>query len=160
MKKKAEINDTRERHYEKLRFISDYEKVERKYNKYRKLRKASKIIFVLAYLGIGATAIFNYSLSLILSTYFSMAFAPTYYVFCSVMKDTINDCSTTSITYQQFKQMYKSGEVEELKKELEELRHPKPVQKGLNELKLQTATATSQTPNRTTTINKDISKDR
>ena len=62
MKKKAEINDTRERHYEKLRFISDYEKVERKYNKYRKLRKASKIIFVLAYLGIGATAIFNYSL--------------------------------------------------------------------------------------------------
>ena len=35
MKKKAEINDTRERHYEKLRFISDYEKVERKYNKYQ-----------------------------------------------------------------------------------------------------------------------------
>ena len=51
------------------RYYRSYEKVERKYNKYRKLRKASKIIFVLAYLGIGATAIFNYSLSLILSTY-------------------------------------------------------------------------------------------
>ena len=65
-----------------------------------------------------------------------MAFAPTYYVFWSVMKDTVNDCSYMNINYKEFKKMYKSGEIEKLKQELEELRHPKPIQKGVEDLKI------------------------
>ena len=136
MKKKKQEVETREEHYEKLRFVNDYLKVERKVNKYRKLRKGAKIIFILTYLSLGVIAIFNYSLSLIISTYFSMAFAPTYYVFWSVMKDTVNDCSYMNINYKEFKKMYKSGEIEKLKQELEELRHPKPIQKGVEDLKI------------------------
>lgn len=136
MKKEKQEVETREEHYEKLRFVNDYLKVERKVNKYRKLRKGAKIIFILTYLSLGVIAFFNYSLSLIISTYFSMAFAPTYYVFWSVMKDTVNDCSYMNINYKEFKKMYKSGEIEKLKQELEELRHPKPIQKGVEDLKI------------------------
>ena len=136
MKKEKQEVETREEHYEKLRFVNDYLKVERKVNKNRKLRKGAKIIFILTYLSLGVIALFNYSLSLIISTYFSMAFAPTYYVFWSVMKDTVNDCSYMNINYKEFKKMYKSGEIEKLKQELEELRHPKPIQKGVEDLKI------------------------
>lgn len=136
MKKEKQEVETREEHYEKLRFVNDYLKVERKVNKYRKLRKGAKIIFILTYLSLGIIALFNYSLSLIISTYFSMAFAPTYYVFWSVMKDTVNDCSYMNINYKEFKKMYKSGEIEKLKQELEESRHPKPIQKGVEDLKI------------------------
>lgn len=136
MKKEEQKVETREEHYEKLRFVNDYLKVEDKVNKYRKLRKGAKIIFILTYLSLGVIAFFNYSLSLIISTYFSMAFAPTYYVFYSVMKDTVNDCSYMNINYKEFKKMYKSGEIEKLKQELEELRNPKPVQKGVEDLKI------------------------
>lgn len=136
MKKTTQEPETREEHYEKLRFVIDYLKVEKKVNKYRKLRKGAKIIFILTYLSLGIIAFFNYSLSLIISTYFSMAFAPTYYVFWSVMKDTVNDCSYMNINYKEYKKMYKTGEIDRLKQEIEELRHPKPVQKGVDDLKL------------------------
>lgn len=118
-------------HREKLRFVDDYMCVEEKYSRVKGVSKALAILGGLAYVGLAVYGLFNLVYALSFATYFSMAFVPTMYVFKTVKKGIIEDCSCTSISYKDFKKMVKSGEIDRLKKELVTNNHKGPYKIGI-----------------------------
>lgn len=132
-------------HREKLRFVEDFKDVEEKYSRVKGVNKALAVLGGLAYVGLAVYGVFNLVYALSFATYFSMAFAPTMYIFKTIKKGIIEDCSCTSISYKEFKKMVKSGEIDKLKKELITQNYMRPSKIGIPKIvKVNNSTAHKQ----------------
>lgn len=107
---------------EKLCFALDYIPVEKQYKKSKKHRNIVNILSIIvgsASLAIGFLG--NLPTAITIAVLGSIVLLPSMYVFNSKMREVINTVNRSNITFKQFRQMERSGELNKLKLEALEL---------------------------------------
>lgn len=117
----------------------DYMSIEKDFNKNKKFKKLS--IFLLCCVAVVSGAfgfMGNTTAALSCGIFGSMIMLPCVYYFGSKMHEIFNRANKTNITYKQFKQIQKNGELDKLKQEVKELMYA-PASVGIEKITLNTS---------------------